>query len=275
MVRIFLSAGHDIDDPGALAGGTTEYVEMTKMRDAIVKELRSRGLDVLWIPDTLDLKQTIYWINDHSSRGDVALEIHADAFDNTKVQGASIYYVESNEQRKADAELVLQCLLKSVPELPSRGAKPDTATGVGSLGFCRQVDIPSMLMELGFLTNPSDRSLLQNKRQDFARGIADGLQVWSQKEAVRQGMAPPPVRYQTISIKINDQVYKNQGILVNGNASVPIILLKSFKLDTQLLANTPKITYRDVVYVKAIDLQKFKVSIKWDNASRTVILSSK
>lgn len=275
MVRIFISAGHDIDDPGAIAGGTTEYAEMTKMRDAVVKELRSRSLDVLWIPDTLDLKQTIYWINDHSSRGDVALEIHADAFDNTNVQGASIYYIESNEQRKADAELVLQCLLKSVPRLPSRGAKPDTATGVGSLGFCRQVDIPSMLMELGFLTNPNDRSLLQNKRQDFARGIADGLQAWSQKEAVRQGMAPPPVRYQVISIKINDQIYKNQGILVNGNASVPIVLLKSFKIDTQLLANTPKITYRDVVYVKAIDLQKFKVSVSWDNASRTVVLSSK
>lgn len=275
MVRIFLSAGHGAGDPGAEAGGTTENEEMTETRDTVVKELRSRGLDVLWIPDTLDLKQTIYWINDHSSRGDVALEIHADAFDNTNVQGASIYYIESNEQRTADAELVLQCLLKAVPGLPSRGAKPDTATGVGSLGFCRQVDIPSMLMELGFLTNASDRSLLQNKRQDFARGIADGLQAWSQKEAVRQGMAPPPVRYQVISLKINDQVYKNQGILVNGNASVPIVLLQSFKFDTQLLANTPKITYRDVVYVKAIDLQKFKVSVSWDNASRTVVLSSK
>lgn len=274
MVRIFLSAGHGAGDPGAMAGGITEKEELIETRDAAVKEMRSRGLDVLWVPDTLNLKQTIYWINDHSRRGDVALEIHADAFSNTKVRGASIYYIDSNQQRTADAELVLQALLKAVPGLPSRGAKPDTATGVGSLGFCRQVDIPSMLMELGFLTNPEDRTLLQTKRQDFARGIADGLQVWSRKEAIRKGLAPPPISYPVISIKINDQVYKNQGILVNGNASVPIALLKSFKIDTQLLANTLKINYRDEVYVKAIDLQKFKVSVSWDNASRTVVLSS-
>ena len=275
MVRIFLSAGHDVADPGAISGGTTEYAEMKKMRDATVQELRSRGLDVLWIPDSLDLKQTIYWINDNSRRGDVALEIHADAFGNTNVRGASIYYIESNQQRQTDAELVLQGLLKAVPGLPSRGAKPDTSTGVGSLGFCRQVDIPSMLMELGFLTNPSDRSLLQTKRQDFARGIADGLQAWSQREAVRQGLTPPPVSYPVISIKINDQTYKNQGILVNGNASVPIVLLKSLGIDAKLLANTPQTKYRDVVYVKAIELQKFKVSVSWDNATRSVILTSK
>jgi N-acetylmuramoyl-L-alanine amidase len=116
MVRIFLSAGHGAGDPGAVAGGTTEDEELTKTRDAAVKEMRSRGLDVLWVPDTLDLKPTINWINDHSRRGDVALEIHADAFSNTNVRGASIYYIDSNEQRRADAELVLQALLKAVPD---------------------------------------------------------------------------------------------------------------------------------------------------------------
>ncbi|MDP8962831.1 MAG: N-acetylmuramoyl-L-alanine amidase [Cyanobacteriota bacterium] len=275
MVRIFLSAGHDVNDPGAIAGGTTEYTEMRKIRDAIVQNLRSRGLDVLWIPDSLDLIQTIYWINDNSRRGDVALEIHADAFGNTNVRGASIFYIDSNPQRKADAQLVLEALLKAVPGVPSRGAKPDTATGVGSLGFCRQVDIPSMLIELGFLTNPSDRSLLQTKRQDFARGIADGLQAWSQKEAIRQGLAPPAITYPVISVKLNDQLYKNQGILVNGNACIPFVFLKSLGIDTKLVANVPQVNYRNVVYIKAIELQKFKVSVRWDNATRTVVLSSK
>jgi hypothetical protein len=275
MVRIFLSAGHDVNDPGAIASGTTEYVEMTKIRDAAVGEMRSRGLDVLWIPDTLDLKQTIYWINDNSRRGDVALEIHADAFNNTNVRGASIYYVDSNQQRRADAESVLQALLKAVPGLPSRGAKPDTATGVGSLGFCRQVDIPSMLIELGFLTNADDRLLMQTKRQDFARGIANGLQVWSQTEAIRQGLAPPPLSYPVISVKINEQLYKNQGILVNGNGCIPLVFLKSLGIDTKLVTNVPQINYRNVVYIKAIELQKFKVSVSWDNATRSVVLSSK
>lgn len=275
MVRIFLSAGHGGGDPGAIAGGTTESEELIKTRDAVVQEMRSRGLKVLWIPDTLNLKQTISWINDHSRRGDVALEIHADAFSNTSVRGASIYYIDENEQRKADAELVLRALLEAVPDLPSRGAKPDTATGVGRLGFCRQVDIPSLLLELGFLTNPQDRTLLQTKRQDFARGIADGLQAWSYKEAIRQGLVPPPVSYPVINVKINDQVYNNQGILVNGNACIPVVFLKSLGIDVELLTNIQKITYRDVVYIKAVNLQRLNISVNWDNSTRTVILRSK
>jgi hypothetical protein len=275
MVRIFLSAGHGAGDPGAIAGGTTESKELIATRDAAVKEMRSRGLDVLWVPDTLNLKQTIYWINDHSRRGDVALEIHADAFSKTNVRGASIFYIDENQQRKADAEVVLNSLLEAVPGLPSRGAKPDTATGVGRLGFCRQVDIPSMLMELGFLTNPEDRTLLQTKRQDFARGIAAGLQAWSYREAVRKGLTPPPIRYPVINVQINDQVYKNQGILANGNACIPIVFLKSLRVDEELVKNSPKTTYRNLVYVKAIELQKFNVSVNWNNDTRTVVLRAK
>lgn len=275
MVKIFLSAGHGAGDPGARAGGATEAEEMIKTRNAVVKELRSRDLEVLWVPDTLTLKQTIDWINDHSRRGDVALEIHADAFSNTKVRGASIYYIDENEQRQADAVLVLEELLKAVPKLPSRGVKPDTATGVGRLGFCRQIDVPSLLLELGFITNPEDRFLLQAQRENFARGIADGLQAWSYKEAVRQGLASPPIRYPVIDIKINDKVHENQGILVNGNACVPIVLLAALRVDAEVMADLQKITYRNVIYVKAVNLQRFNISVNWDNSTRTVILSSK
>lgn len=275
MVRIFLSAGHGAGDSGAVMGGTTEAKEMFQTRDAAVKEIRRRGLDVLWIPDTLTLKQTIYWINDHSQRGDVALEIHADAFSNPSVRGASIFFIDSNPLRRADAELVLQALLKAVPGLPTRGAKPDTATGVGRLGFCRQVNIPSMLMELGFLSNSSDRALMQTKRPEYARGLADGLQAWSWKEAVRQGLTPPPTSYPVISVKLNNQVYRNQGLLVNGNAHIPLIFVKSLGVDPNRFANTPKVTHRNVVYIRAVELQKYQVAVRWDNPTRSIVLSSK
>jgi hypothetical protein len=78
-----------------------------------------------------------------------------------------------------------------------------------------------------------------------------------------------------ISVKLNNQLYKNQGILVNGNACIPFVFLKSLGIDTKLVANVPQVNYRNVVYIKAIELQKFKVSVIWDNATRTVVLSSK
>ncbi len=52
MTRIFLSAGHGgfengVRDPGTVAGGTTEAQEMIRIRDLVVGELRSRGLQVI------------------------------------------------------------------------------------------------------------------------------------------------------------------------------------------------------------------------------------
>lgn len=114
--------------------------------------------------------------------------------------------------------------------------------------------------------------MLQTKRQDFARGIADGLQVWSQREATRQGLVPPPLKYPTINIIINNQTYKDKGIFVNGNACVPVDLLKPLGIDLALLIDTTQINYRNVIYVKAVDLQIFNVSVQWDNSTRSVVL---
>ncbi|MDX2098684.1 MAG: N-acetylmuramoyl-L-alanine amidase, partial [Leptolyngbyaceae cyanobacterium bins.59] len=194
MGRIFISAGHGgaengRRDPGAVVGGTDEAKEMMLTRDLVVADLRSRNFEVLSVPDDLSLRQTISWINSRVQRGDVALEIHADAAGNPTVRGSSVFYISNNNERKAHAELLLMALLRRVPQLPSRGAKPDTATGVGSLGFCRQVQVPSLLMEVGFLTSPDDRFILQNRRRDIAAGIADGLAAWSRAIS---GTAPPP-----------------------------------------------------------------------------------
>ncbi|HBE60588.1 MAG TPA: cell wall hydrolase, partial [Cyanobacteria bacterium UBA11366] len=87
MGRIFISAGHGgIEqggrDLGAIAGGTTEAQEMILLRDQIVPELRSRGFEVLSVPDDLSGAQTIQWINTRAKPGDIALEIQTGAFSN-------------------------------------------------------------------------------------------------------------------------------------------------------------------------------------------------
>ncbi|MCG6133872.1 MAG: N-acetylmuramoyl-L-alanine amidase [Nostoc sp. LLA-1] len=81
MATIFLSAGHGAGDPGAVAGGATEAAEIKLICDAVEKELQSRGLKVSVVPE-LRLRPTIDWINRQAKRGDVALELHADASKN-------------------------------------------------------------------------------------------------------------------------------------------------------------------------------------------------
>lgn len=276
MGRIFISAGHGgyeggRRDPGAIAGGTTEAQQMILLRDQMVPELRSRGYEVFSVPDTLSIQQTLDWINARDRAGDVAIEIHSDAYSDPNTRGATAFYIAGNEQRKRHAEMILLNLLRRLPQLPSRGAKPDTATGVGRLSFCRGVAVPSLLLEVGFITNPDDRFLLMNRRKDMAAGIADGLVAWAREV---DGLGQIETAYSAINIRLNNQNYSEQGILVNGNSYIPIDLVDRLGIDLTKNLNIRLLQYRGIVYVKAVDLRDYNVSVGWDNATRSVVLRS-
>ena len=286
MGRIFISAGHGGKeaggiDPGSIAGGTTEAKEMIFLRDLILTELRARGFEVLSVPDSLSARASIQWVNSRARHNDVAVEIHADAAASPAVNGASVYYIANNEVRKSNAEMLLMGLLRRVPQLNSRGVKPDTSTGMGRLMFTREVAIASLLMQVIFLSSPDDRALLQSRRREFAVGIADGITAWAR--AIDPGSVPAPAdtptsapgpTYPSVNIKINGQDYPEQGIVVNGNAYIPIDLVDRLRIDLSKAENVRRISYRRVVYVKAIELREFNVSIGWDAATRTVVLRS-
>lgn len=268
MGRIFISAGHGHGDPGGIALGTTEAREMILTRDLLVRELKSRGVEYLSVPDHLDLRQTIRWINTHSLPGDVAVEIHGNKF-NGSVRGAEVYYIYGNSERRRDAESLLNNLLAELPELPSRGARPDSRSQHKSgLGFCRQIAIASLLMEVCFIDNRQDLSLLQNSRDKFARGLAKGLIEWSGQRA-----KPPAPKYPVINIRIEGEDYPERGILVTGNSFIPNDLVEVLGVAVNDEPDVRQIDYGGIVYVKAVDLQKHNVAVSWDNPSRSVVLN--
>lgn len=278
MGRIFISAAHGGReaggiDPGAIAGGTTEAREMILLRDLIVTELRARTVEVLAVPDDLSAAQTITWINSRARSTDVAVEIQADAASSPTVRGASVYHIANNNQRKQNAETLLMGLLRRVPQLPNRGVRPDTDSGLGSLQFCRRTTLPALVMQVGFLSSPDDRNLLQTRRRDFALGIVDGLIAWSRGVDPNPGTPVEP-NYPPINININGQNYPEQGVLINGNSYIPIDLVDRLRIDLSRSPNVNRVTYRRVVYIKAIELRDFNISISWDSATRTLKLRS-
>lgn len=289
MGRIFISAGHGgyesgRSDPGVIAGGTTEAREMILTRDLIVADLRARGFDVLSVPDDLSIQQTTDWINSRYRINDVAIEIHADAYSNPSFRGSGIYYIANNQDRKQHAEMVLLALKRQVPDLPTRGAFPDTNSGLGYITFCRQTIPPALYLQIGFLTSPDDRYIIQNQRRSVAQGIADGVAAWSRAVS---GISPtptptpnptatplPPGTYAPINIALNGQAYGEKGIVVSGNAYVPIDLADRLGLDLAQASNIRKVSYANVVYIRAVDLREYNISVEWDATTRTVILKS-
>ncbi|MEL6939977.1 MAG: N-acetylmuramoyl-L-alanine amidase [Cyanobacteria bacterium J06598_1] len=283
MAQIFISAGHGgiengVRDTGARVSGTNEAQEMIALRDLIVPELRSRGYDVLSVPDDLSLGKSIDWINARTRAGAVAIEIHAEEFSNQATRGATVYHIANNRDRRDQAELILLSLLKEVPQLPSRGVRADTAAGTGRLAFCRQTVPPALVAEIAYLTNAQDFALLTQRRRNFAVGLANGLAAWSR--AINGGSPTPPstptestgVSYPTINIEINGGAYPEKGVIISGNAYIPIDLADRLSVDLTKDNNVRRVRYRGVVYVKAVDLKPFSISVGWDANTRTLQL---
>jgi CheY-like chemotaxis protein len=271
MGRIFISAAHGGKeaggfDPGAVVGGTTEADEMKLTRDLLVKVLKERGYPVLTVPDGLSALQSIDWINSRAVGTDVALEIHANAFTNPVVRGTSVFYIANNQQRRLQGMLLVQAMQRRVPELPSRGVRSDSVTGLGKLAFCRQVSPASLLMEVIALTNLNDRELLQTRRQQIVEGLADGLDAWSRLIA---GAGPS---YDRINIRINNQLDAAKGILVNGNSYIPQEVLDRLGISLKSAPNIPQVSVQSQVYARAVDFRTLNLGVDWNATTRTLLL---
>jgi hypothetical protein len=126
-------------------------------------------------------------------------------------------------------------------------------------------------MQVGFLTNPEDLRVLQTQRNDVALGIADGLASWSR--ALTQGSTPDS-SYPLIDIQLNGSPYGDRGILVNGNSYIPVALVDQLGIDLSSAPDVRRIQHHNIVYIKAIDLRDFNISVGWEKETRTVTLRS-
>lgn len=277
MARIFLSAGragtgNSTRDLQTVGGCTASAKETIEIRDLVAAQLRSRDLQVLTVPDDLSQVQSIDWINAHARTGDVALAIQAGSASASSVWGTGVFYIAANYQRKADAEMLMMSVLRRFPQLPNCGARPDTDADLGRLIFCRWVRVPSMLIEIGSIAPEDDRTLIPTRGREVVLGIADGLATW-----IRPRVEPPtpsPIVYPPVRIDLNGRIYGEEGILINGNICIPIDLADGLGVDLSGNSEVRRVSYKNIVYVPAIELRDFQISVGWDNVSRTAVLKS-
>ncbi|GBO55168.1 N-acetylmuramoyl-L-alanine amidase [Pseudanabaena sp. lw0831] len=287
MGKIFISAGHggfegSFRDLSEMTGGAMETAELAATRDLVIAELRSRGISITIPSDDLNLTEAIAWINARATSQDVALSLQIDIANASELRGTTAYYITNNALRKRQAEILTSALTKRVPEIINRGAKADTIAGIGSLSFCRQISVPSILLELVFSNNSQDKLLMQTRRRDYAIGIADGLQAWINETATTIPVYTPsnrptnikPVAYPEININLNGQSYEEKGILVSGNVFVPADLVDRLGFDLNQIPLTCRLRYQSIVYVQAIALRELNTSVSWDSTTRTLYLKT-
>jgi N-acetylmuramoyl-L-alanine amidase len=176
---IILSAGHcpvkgDPDyDPGACANGFTE-AELTKdLRDRTVAHIKANRGQVMTDNDAHNLAEVIRHIA--SNEGDIVCDIHFNAGPEMAT-GVEVIYPYRSTQEERDLAVLLSDRLSKILGIKNRGAKDETHTARKSLAMMKPKGV-NVLIEVCFISNPTDMKLYVEKKNDVAKMIADLLVV--------------------------------------------------------------------------------------------------
>lgn len=192
MSTVVVDAGHGGKDPGAQAYGYAESWVVLPWATELARVLRRRGHEVILTRDSdvfVELAERARIANDAGA--DLFVSLHANAGNSPGARGPwSIYAAPSAEGRRIAASLqgVLAVAMQGTPD----AVFPDESGWVGGrrLAVLRQTKMPAVLVELGFMTNPKDLSMLRDpdKRRETCASLAVAI-----GEALRVPVKPPEI----------------------------------------------------------------------------------
>ncbi len=174
-IKIVVDAGHGGDEVGALGCLRDKEKDINlAIAKNLANELKIRGAKVI-MTRTGDDAVELYDRVDIANKNDamIFISIHGNAlpdnFDPNKNSGTSIYYYYPQSKALAD------CIMKT---MDSQLPLADDLVRKGSLAVVRNTNALSVLIEVGYLINPSDNAYLIDKeiQQKAGKAIADGIE---------------------------------------------------------------------------------------------------
>lgn len=104
----------------------------------------------------------------NNSKADIYISIHLNSISSSTWSGAQVFYDDVNEKNKVIAELIQNQLKEDLNT--KRKIKELT-----NMLLNRKVTIPGILIEVGFLSNPNDRYLLQ--KQYYQKKVINSITI--------------------------------------------------------------------------------------------------
>ena len=177
---IVIDVGHGGKDKGTSADGVYEsdlnLSVALKLKEALIKQ----GVDVLLTRDgdydisspnvdrrkKSDFDNRIKYIN--SSGADLYLSIHMNYLTESKYYGGQVFYTEGNEKLAESVQKSFKSNLKSPMEEKKLSS---------TIYMFKQLEVPGVLIECGFLSNANERDLLKTEeyQEKLAEAIVEGL----------------------------------------------------------------------------------------------------
>ncbi len=181
---VYLDPGHRAVGTGAVANGLDEVTINWNISELAKDILESRGYTVylskLEMEDTFDLYPRITEANQLGA--DIYVSIHCNASASSASGTITFYSSEKlypSTTNWLDSSILLsQYLAETIGPIMGTSKVIDDVPGTGgSYAINRLTDMPSSLLELGFLTSKTDSLILGNQENwdDLAEAIADGI----------------------------------------------------------------------------------------------------
>ena len=193
MPRVVINFGHGPKndggyDPGAVApDGYQEATETREVGSKVVAKLKANGWDVLAIQDG-DLADVTNQSN--AFKADYFVSIHANSFSDPTAHGVETYAFQAGGTGEKIAKEI-QKELVAATGLTNRGVK------FANLHVLRETICPAALVEIGFISNPQEETLMKQDSWDdkvasaICRGFSRAVGVAFAETIVVPPVAPP------------------------------------------------------------------------------------
>jgi N-acetylmuramoyl-L-alanine amidase len=174
-MKIFINPGHAPDgnpDPGAVNAltGLRECDVALNIGLAMSGYLQAVGYQTVVIQSD-SLSGVCGSAN--SLPADLFVSIHCNAATNADANGTETWYCHNSAAGEKLATLIQGQIVNALP-VTDRGLKEATP-GVNGLYVLTNTDMPAVLVETAFISNPEDEQLLGCRQDEFARAIARGI----------------------------------------------------------------------------------------------------
>ena len=176
--KIFIDPGHGGPDPGAVGNGVVEQAVNLNVANELSRLLRENGYDVMQYRTTRDENVLSNKNADLSNRANMAnnwgadyyIAIHTNSSPNPSANGFEAYVYRLG----GVAEALGQSIVSSV--VSKLGSK-DNGVRQANFAVLRRTRMPATLLELGYLTNPTEALNLNSPawQKAVARAIYDGI----------------------------------------------------------------------------------------------------
>lgn len=179
---IYLDAGHGGVDPGAISGNIYEENITLKISNKLKISLENKGAIVFMTREydydlsspkaklrkRSDLSKRVKLINE--SNCDLYLSVHLNASSNPSWKGAQVFYNDVNEKNSKFASIMQKSLKKYL-------ATKRTIKEIKDLYMYKNIKIPGLLLEVGFITNTNERYNMKREfyQDKISKSITEGV----------------------------------------------------------------------------------------------------